>query len=90
MTKYIKKVNAITFDELVEHGKNTGGNMVDGMPWSFDYLGHAVSHENDQCYIICTPDSIFPFSPDELLVTDENGKTYSVDRHVFEFTFKAE
>ena len=36
--KYRKKpvvIEAITFDELVEYGKAHGGNIVDGMPWSF-------------------------------------------------------
>lgn len=45
----------ITFDELVEHGKANGGNIVNGMPWSFSYAGYAVTHENDNCYLICLP-----------------------------------
>ena len=39
MAKFQKKpveVEAITFDELVQHGREVGGNIVNGMPWSFD------------------------------------------------------
>ncbi len=44
----------MTFDELVEFGRKNGANIVNGMPWSFTYKGYAVSHENDDCYIICS------------------------------------
>jgi len=43
MAKFTKKpveIEAITFDELVAYGKANGGNMVNGMPWSFEYNGH--------------------------------------------------
>lgn len=45
-------VVAITFDELVQHGRDTGANIVGDMPWSFSYHGHAVSHENNECYLV--------------------------------------
>jgi hypothetical protein len=43
---------AVTFDELVQHGIAQGGNVVNGMPWSFDWAGFPVTHENDNCYLI--------------------------------------
>ena len=45
--KYRKKpvvIEAITFDELVEHGRQSGA-IVNGMPWSFEYNGHPITHE---------------------------------------------
>jgi hypothetical protein len=45
-------IDAITFDELVEHGRASGANIVNGMPWSFHYKETAVTHENDDCYIV--------------------------------------
>lgn len=30
-------IEAITFDEFIEYGKANGGNIVNGMPWSFKY-----------------------------------------------------
>lgn len=47
-------VEAIKFDELVQHGRDNGANIVNGMPLSFSYAGHAISHENDQRYLIPT------------------------------------
>jgi hypothetical protein len=43
---------AITFDELVEYGKQNGGNIVNGMPWSFTYMGKPITHETDDCYLL--------------------------------------
>ena len=45
----------ITFDEFVEYGRQNGANIVNGMPWSFEYKGYRVSHENDEAYIITSP-----------------------------------
>lgn len=52
-----REIEAITFDELVEYGKANGGNIINGMPWSFTFRGHAISHENDNCYLISTSSS---------------------------------
>ena len=49
---------AITFDELLAYGHRacergqSGASAVDGVPWSFSYHGHPVTHENNDCYII--------------------------------------
>lgn len=48
-------IQAVTFDALVEYGKTHGANIVNGMPWSFEYEGIPITHENDQCYLICAP-----------------------------------
>lgn len=46
----------ITFDELVKHGLNYPGvNINNGMPWSFQYEGFNVTHENDDLYLISVP-----------------------------------
>lgn len=44
-----------TFDEFVQYGRDHGANIVNGMPWSFKFHGHAVSHETDDHYLICIP-----------------------------------
>lgn len=67
--------DSITFSEFVQYGRDTGANIVGGMPWSFQYKGRAVTHENDQCYIINDPDtgvSLY-FTPDQVLVTNADG-----------------
>lgn len=50
----------ITFDALVAHGlaacraEGREHNIINGLPWSFDFHGIAVTHENDDCYILNT------------------------------------
>lgn len=42
----------ITFNELVAHGILSGAPLTRGMPWSFEYKGNPITHENDDCYLI--------------------------------------
>lgn len=62
------EVEAITFDELVQHGRDNGANIVNGMPWSFQWQNMPVSHENDNCYIINNT----VLARHEVLVADKN------------------
>lgn len=68
--------NAITFEKFVEYGKNNGGNIVNGMPWSFNYNGHPVTHENDECYLIPTSNGVHRFTPQDVLIVGVNGEVY--------------
>lgn len=51
-TKNPPLIDAIGFEDLVAHGIAQGVPLIDGMPWSFDYQGHHVTHENNNCYLI--------------------------------------
>jgi hypothetical protein len=62
----------VTFDEFVQYGKDHGANVVNGMPWSFVFYGHAVTHETDDLYMIGTPSIAFRLG--ELLVVSSCGK----------------
>lgn len=42
----------VSFDELVQHGIDSGAPLTRGMPWSFNFIGHPVTHENDDLYLI--------------------------------------
>lgn len=82
MAQFRKKsveVEAITFDELVAHGIANGGNIVNGMPWSFQYKGHGITHENDDCYLI----PYHRFDRGDMLVTDVDGSIYPCKPDVF-------
>ena len=74
-------IDKITFDELIEYGKNNGANIVDGMPWSFNYKGCPIIHENDTCYLALTLAGVKEFTPNDVLITSEGGdlKVLSVD-----------
>lgn len=61
----------VTFDEFVQYGLDHGANVVKGMPWSFIFNGHAVTHENDDLYLIGTPS--IPFRRGEVLVATAFG-----------------
>ena len=41
-----------TFDEFVQYGLAKGAKPVNGMPWTFQFDGMPVTHENDNCYLI--------------------------------------
>lgn len=91
MAKYRKKpvvIEAITFDELVDHGKANGGNIVNGMPWSFDYKGHPITHENDQRYLIPTLEGTHNMTPDDMLITGVKGEIYPCKKDIFEATYE--
>jgi len=90
MTKARKKpveIEFITFDELVEFGKNNGANIVDGMPWSFDYKGHPITHENNECYLIPTLEGTYKFTPNDYLITGVKGEIYPCKIDIFEATY---
>jgi hypothetical protein len=93
MAKFRKKpvvIEAITFDELVEHGKSQvdEAHRVNGMPWSFSYAGHPITHENDDCYIIPTLEGSMNFGRDDMLITGVKGEIYPCKADIFAATYE--
>lgn len=89
--KFRKKpvvVEAITFDELVAHGRASGADCSNGMPWSFDYQGHGVTHENDDCYIVPTLEGTMHFKRGDMLITGVNGEIYPCKPDIFAKTYE--
>jgi hypothetical protein len=90
MAQYRKKpvvVEAITFDELVEHGKATATYLVGGMPWSFSYNGQPITHENDNCYLVPTLEGFMKFTRDDMLITGVHGEIYPCKISIFNETY---
>jgi len=88
--KFRKKpvvIEAITFDELVQHGRDNGANIVHGMPWSFQYAGHPISHENDFCYLIPTLEGTMNMTPGDMLITGVKGEIYPCKKDIFDATY---
>jgi hypothetical protein len=81
-------VDAITFAELVQHGRDNGGNIVGGMPWSFKYKGHPITHENDECYLILTLEGTMKFTPNDMLITGVKGEIYPCKMDIFNATYE--
>ena len=90
--RYRKKpvvIEAITFDELVAHGIASGASLTRGMPWSFDYAGHPVTHENDDCYMIPTPEGTMKMTRADMLITGVKGEIYPCKSDIFEATYES-
>ncbi len=85
-------VEAITFDELVEHGKEEyrvqGRSLVDGMPWSFSYRGQAITHEAYDCYLISTLEGMMRMGRDDMLITGVRGEIYPCKLGIFQATYE--
>jgi hypothetical protein len=90
--KFRKKpvvIEAITFDEFVEYGRaNCKTSLVRGMPWVFDYQGHRVTHENDNCYLIPTIEGTMRFERGSMLITGVIGEIYPCKIDIFEATYE--
>jgi hypothetical protein len=92
--KYRKKpvvIEAISFDELVEHGRNTNPQSVHGpnkMPWNFKYKGHSITHENDECYLIPTLEGIMKMSKQDMLIEGVKGEIYPCKIDIFNSTYE--
>jgi hypothetical protein len=80
-------IEAVTFEEFVEYGRNNDAHIVNGMPWSFNYKGHPVTHENDECYLIPTLEGILQFTPSDMLITGVKGEIYPCKLDIFEVTY---
>lgn len=79
-------VEALTFEEFVAYGLTNSDSIVDGIPWSFDYKGHPVTHENDECYLLPTIETSqlgAKMTTGDMIVTYENGDTIVMGEHRF-------
>lgn len=91
MPKFLKKpivIEAITFGELVSHGIQWGASLHNGMPWSFEYKGQPITHENDNCYLIPTLEGTMRFERGDWLITGVNGEIYPCQADIFEKSYE--
>lgn len=92
MSKFRKKpvvVEAFTFDELLEHGKAQGVPLFGGMPWSFTFHGHPISHETDDCYLIPTLEGNMQMGRSDMLIVGVKGEVYPCKADIFDMTYEA-
>lgn len=95
------EIEAITFHELIEHGHkfikenpdkgnygiHENGNERAGLPWSFEYKGHPITHENDECYLIPTLEGVHNMTPKDMLIAGVQGEIYPCKIDIFEQTY---
>lgn len=82
------EVEAITFEEFIVYGLKHSKNIVEGMPWSFEYKGHPVTHENNERYLIPTLEGTHNLTPNDMLITGVNGEIYPCRKDIFEKTYE--
>lgn len=83
------EVEAITFEELVDFGRLAAGKHIhNGMPWSFEYAGHPITHENDDCYLIPTLEGTMRMERGDLLIIGVEGEIYPIKRSIFDKTYE--
>ena len=91
MSQFKKKpvvIEAITFAELIQYGIENGANIVNEIPWSFQYKGHPITHENDECYLIPTLEGTHNFTPKDVLITGIQGEIYPCKIDIFEASYE--
>lgn len=79
------KVEAFTFAEVLE-GKEDA-TIVNGVPWSFIFKGHFVTHERDDWYLINADGRSWDLTPDSMLVFGPK-RTYVCGRALFDVMFE--
>lgn len=60
----------ISFGEFIAYGIKAGGNVVNGMPWSFQFEGRPVTHENNDLYLIADGDRTLRFKRGDTLFVE--------------------
>lgn len=89
--KFRKKpvvIEALTFDELVGHGRANGANIVNGMPWSWQLNGRPITHENDDCYLITTLERTMKMTRGDMLIIGVKGEAYPCKADIFAETYE--
>ncbi len=90
--KYYKRnasVEAINFDDLVQHGIDCDADLIRGMPWHFKYQGHVITHENDDCYLVpCIIGASLKFNRGEMLVTCSDGQLFPMSMSAFTVNYE--
>jgi len=88
--KYKKReviIEAFTFAELVEYGKVNGGDIINEMPQQFEFRGHTITRENDDCYLIPTLEGTMRMGRKDMLIVGVNGEIYPCKKNIFDITY---
>lgn len=89
-TKKPVSVKYMTWEELVEYGKNQNPESAEehnGLAWSFELNGYAITHENDECYLITTLEGTHNMTPNDVLIIGVKGEIYPCKKDIFDMTY---
>lgn len=82
-----KSVYAFTFDELVEFGRQSGANIVNGMPWHFQYNGCPITHEDNNTFLLAFPSIggfVVRMTRSDILVVEDDDLSLLSAEHFYE------
>ena len=94
MAKYRKRpvvIEAMTFDELVQYGIENGGNVVNGLPWSFQINGRPITHDcqtGEDRYLIFTLEGTMEMTRNDMLIIGVQGEAYPCKLDIFRATYE--
>lgn len=81
----------LTWDEFLEYGRKHGERPFNGdVPWSFKFHRAAITHEEDDLYIVTTKEGSHYMSPDKCLIRDSNNSVYTVYEDSFKQLYNIE
>jgi hypothetical protein len=92
--KFRKKpvvIEAMTFEELVQYGIDNGGNVVNGLPWSFQINKHPVTHDcqtGEDRYLISTLEGQMIMTRNDMLIIGVQGEIYPCKLDIFQATYE--
>jgi len=90
MAQYRKKpvvIEALTWDEFIEYGKQNAESLVEGVPWAFSINGYNITHCNDEQYLIQTLEGEHNMTPNDMLIIGVKGEIYPCKLDIFEATY---
>lgn len=67
-------LKVVSFAEFLGYGVLSKAPLINGMPWSFDWNGFSVTHENDLLYILSRQDERIVFPITSVLLCSIYGK----------------
>lgn len=94
MAKYRKLpvvIEAMTWDELVQYGIENGGNVVNGLPWSFKIGDRPVTHDCQggyDRYLISTLEGDMEMTQNDILIIGVKGEAYPCKLDIFRATYE--
>lgn len=62
----------LNFDEFIAFAKTTAKSPY----WHVRFFGQSLTHENDQCYLMCDEGGEYRFEPGDMLIADSVKGVY--------------
>lgn len=82
------EIEFFTFEEFCQLGRELNPQSInDGFAWSFNFRGHSITHENNECYIIPTLEGSMRFTPEDVLIVGVKGEIYPCKTEIFNMTY---